>query len=116
MLNKKTICVSKIIFSNKFKPGCPCQLEYPTKYFSNYEIEKIDKFVELFGIDYGELDLLRDNRNKLIYIVDVAVTPGSYGTWFGSADFDYKVTFREKIKDMYIAKFNEFIHDICNQY
>lgn len=110
------ICVSKIIFSNKFNPGCPCGLEYPQKYFSNHEIEKIDKFIELFKLDYGKLDLLRDNRSKLIYIVDVAVTPGSYDSWFGSANFYYKATFRERIKEMYIDKFREFVYNLCNMH
>ncbi len=43
--------------------------------FSQNEIEKIRKFCKLMGLDYGELDILRDNDDKRIYIVDVNNTP-----------------------------------------
>ena len=42
--------------------------------FSDEEIEKILKFTEKMGIDFGELDILRDKDGR-IYIVDVNSSP-----------------------------------------
>jgi glutathione synthase/RimK-type ligase-like ATP-grasp enzyme len=39
------------------------------------EIAKIRTFCREMGLDYGELDVLRDNRDGRIYIVDVNNTP-----------------------------------------
>ena len=39
------------------------------------EIKKIGLFCQSIGLDYGELDVLRDNNNGKIYIVDVSNTP-----------------------------------------
>jgi hypothetical protein len=44
--------------------------------FSDSELKQIDEFCRLMGIDYGELDCLRDNNTGKLYIVDVAKTPG----------------------------------------
>lgn len=43
--------------------------------FSQDEIAKIIEFCKLMGLDYGELDILRDSDNKRIYIMDVNNTP-----------------------------------------
>lgn len=43
--------------------------------FSNSEIVKISKFCKLMGVDYAELDILRDGDNGKIYIADVNNTP-----------------------------------------
>jgi hypothetical protein len=45
------------------------------KIFSNGDLEKIFIFCKKIGLDYGELDILRDENNKLLYIVDVNNTP-----------------------------------------
>ena len=45
------------------------------KFFSDEEIAKILIFAERMGLDYGELDVLRDGQNGKIYIVDVNNTP-----------------------------------------
>ena len=39
------------------------------------EIEKIEQFIEEMKLDYGEIDLLRNNSTGLIYIVDVNDIP-----------------------------------------
>ncbi len=42
---------------------------------SKEEIEKLKTFCQLSGLDYGELDVLRDKDDGRIYIVDVNNTP-----------------------------------------
>lgn len=42
-----------------------------TKYISQEEIDIILKFCEITGVDYAEIDLLRDNESKLLYAVDI---------------------------------------------
>jgi len=39
------------------------------------EVSKIRQFCSTMGLDYGELDVLRDNKDGRIYIVDVNNTP-----------------------------------------
>jgi hypothetical protein len=43
--------------------------------FSENEIHLINKFCREIHLEYGELDVLRDNDDKKIYIVDVNNTP-----------------------------------------
>ena len=43
--------------------------------FTDSEITSILEFSKEMGLDYGELDILRDNQNQKIYIVDVNKTP-----------------------------------------
>ncbi len=42
---------------------------------SEKEIEKTISFCKKIGLDYGEVDILRDTENKKIYIIDVNNTP-----------------------------------------
>ncbi|MFC1530404.1 hypothetical protein ACFL6R_06785 [Gemmatimonadota bacterium] len=43
--------------------------------FSEAELEKIGEFCRAFGLDYGEIDVLRDVDDGRIYIVDANNTP-----------------------------------------
>ena len=45
--------------------------------FSDDEIHKIICFCQMLGLDYGELDVLRDKNDKKLYIVDANNTPSS---------------------------------------
>lgn len=45
--------------------------------FSKEEIGKILCFCQKMGLDYGELDVLRDRNNQQLYIVDVNNTPSA---------------------------------------
>ncbi|MBE0638732.1 MAG: hypothetical protein IH598_09435 [Bacteroidales bacterium] len=47
----------------------------PDKLFSADEIEKIILFCNEFGLDYGEVDVLRDLDDGRIYLIDVNNTP-----------------------------------------
>lgn len=51
-----------------------CKLSRPEDHFSPDEIEKISQFCVAMGLDWGGLDILRDNVSKKIYIVDVNKT------------------------------------------
>lgn len=50
------------------------ELEITKKIFSEEEIKEIIEFSKCIGVDYGELDVLRDKDGR-IYIVDVNSTP-----------------------------------------
>lgn len=54
----------------------------PHQVFSGEEIRDIKQFAKGMCLDLGELDILRDKRSGLIYIVDVAKTPHSPSTQF----------------------------------
>lgn len=47
----------------------------PTDTFSREEIAKILALCKALGLDYGELDVLRDRHDQHVYIVDVNPTP-----------------------------------------
>ena len=55
-------------------------MDEASNWFSDQEIEKILLFAKLSGIDFGEMDILRDNSTSLIYIIDVNNIP--MGTLF----------------------------------
>lgn len=58
--------------------------------FSKHEQELILKFCDRMGLDFGELDILRDNDDGRIYIVDVNNTPSGprRGVHMQEADYD----------------------------
>lgn len=62
-------------------------------YLSKEEIVLIDKFCIEIKLDYGELDILRDNGSKKIYIIDVNKTP--YGPPEGLNKLDSKIAINE---------------------
>ena len=43
--------------------------------FSTDELHRLAEFARAIGLDYGELDVLRDRESQLLYVVDVANTP-----------------------------------------
>lgn len=45
--------------------------------FSDDEIHKIIHFCQMLGLDYGELDVLRDKNDERLYIIDANNTPSS---------------------------------------
>lgn len=56
------------------------------------EITGVMAFCSAMGLDYGELDVLRDGRDGRIYIVDANTTPFAFTTlalWGGSATIDH---------------------------
>ncbi|HUC01823.1 MAG TPA: hypothetical protein VMA75_02880 [Candidatus Paceibacterota bacterium] len=59
------------------------------KAFSKEEQAQIIRFCKNFGLDYGELDILRDKNDGRIYIVDVNNTPSGPhpGVHMSKADY-----------------------------
>ena len=43
--------------------------------FNNRELDNIIKFCKELGLEYGEIDILRDSNDKNIYIIDANNTP-----------------------------------------
>lgn len=54
------------------------RLVQPRDVFSEDEIRKILIFCQKIGLDYGELDILRDKDDKRLYIIDANNTPYSH--------------------------------------
>lgn len=55
-------------------------LEYgpPEIAYSPEEMDKITRFCKLYGLDFCEMDVLRDNHDGCIYIVDANPSGGGY--------------------------------------
>jgi len=51
----------------------------PEEAFSDGERDGILAFCGRMGLDFGELDILRDNQDQEIYILDANKTPGGFG-------------------------------------
>jgi hypothetical protein len=49
---------------------------YPTSIYSEQELAQIARFCAAMGLDYGKLDIIRDNADQRIYILDANTTPG----------------------------------------
>lgn len=61
--------------SERFIGGYITESKNVSDVFSKKEVEQILTFAELMGLDYGELDVLRDLDDYRIYIIDVNNTP-----------------------------------------
>jgi hypothetical protein len=62
------------------------EVKHPEEVVSKSEYKKILAFCQEIGLDCGELDTLRDNKTKKLYIIDVNNTPTSppYQLSFGA--------------------------------
>ncbi len=54
---------------------CKSEIASVNEYLTRDETEKVTEFCLQLGLDYGELDILRNKENGKIYIVDVNYTP-----------------------------------------
>ncbi len=55
------------------------EIKFPKHIFNETEIKKIESFCEKMNFEVGEIDILRDQDNKMIYIVDTNNTPSFAG-------------------------------------
>lgn len=62
---------------DRFDNTLSAKLADPAKLFSIEETKKIISFCEKMGLDYSELDILRNRADGHIYIVDANNTPSS---------------------------------------
>jgi len=63
---------TELRFSAKFKR---VYIVKPDKVITNNEYKKILELCHKMGLDYGELDVLRDSDTQKLFIVDVNNTP-----------------------------------------
>ena len=61
--------------SDRFDAIVRADIVAPQNVFSEEERRQIIEFARAMGLDFGELDVLRDNTDGRIYIVDVNNTP-----------------------------------------
>lgn len=71
------------------------------------EISKILLFCKKFGMDYGELDVLRDIDEGKIYIVDTNNTPSSHCQWAIVSRRKYYNVYLKKLAKAFESEFLE---------
>jgi hypothetical protein len=81
------------------------ELGDPDTLFSAEELEKIRQFAKRIGLDYGELDVLRDRDTGKLYIVDANITP--WGPPNGLSFQDQKKAL-EKLVDTFQQMLSKF--------
>lgn len=71
---------------------------------SQNEIEKVERFCSEFGLDYGEIDSLRDNEDNRLYLVDANNTPSGprAGRTLNRANYN---ALNKKLSDAFVAAF-----------
>ena len=72
------------------------------------EEERLGEFARAMGLDYGELDVLRDNGDGRIYVVDANNTPGTSTVGGMSETESYKVRWRLALARAFSAMVLEF--------
>lgn len=79
-------------------------------WFTEVEINMIREFNMAFGLDLGEIDVLRDNSTNKLYIIDVNHTPGS-------SDHVYRALSNgEKVISLLNSRFVGFVNDFIEMY
>ncbi|MBL1215547.1 MAG: hypothetical protein HND52_19430 [Ignavibacteriae bacterium] len=73
--------------------------------FNDNEVESILNFSKAMGLDYGELDILRDNENNKIYIVDVNKTPWGPPNTITKEKANYVI---EKMSESFLSMLFDF--------
>lgn len=73
--------------------------------FNPDEISKILTFCRNFGMDYGELDIVRDGDDNRIYIVDANNTPALQRHVQGISKDDYYQKYTKKVAQAFEAEF-----------
>lgn len=78
-------------------------LHAPEDFFSNEEIEQINKYANAMKVDFCEFDVLRHKGNKKIYIIDVNKTP--YGPPHPLNKKDQQIALR-KLSEAFVRLIN----------
>jgi len=87
-------------FSNK---NSRVELHTSEDTFSQDELQKILLFCDKIGLDFGELDILRDQKTGKIYIVDVNPTPSGPPNHSTRRDYIYAIkTLSTCFKDSFL--------------
>jgi hypothetical protein len=69
------VYMSRKPLSDRFDGQTSVRRVAPDRVYSPSEIQKIQRFCAVMGLDYAELDVLRDRRDRRIFIVDANPTP-----------------------------------------
>ena len=79
VFNYKVKYVIKYVVDTKFltRVGTTKKKEFVEfeKYFDKSDIIKINRFINKLGVEYGEIDIIRDRNTKKLYLIDVNNTP-----------------------------------------
>lgn len=59
----------------------PARVHDVREYLSSDEVERIVTVCRRLGVDFGECDVMRDNRTRRLYVVDVGKTPYGPPKW-----------------------------------
>jgi len=87
-------------FKDRFKSNASeYKLIETADIFSQEEIKGISRFTNSIGLDFGEIDVLRDNDNGKIYITDVNDIAGGKGKLAGMED----------VKDRYVYELKRML-------
>lgn len=73
--------------------------------FSSDEVKKILLFCRNFGMDYGELDIVRDRDDDKIYIVDANNTPALQRNVQKISRYDYYKIYLKKMAETFESEF-----------
>lgn len=68
-------CKRRPLGEGRFLVTVEAQVFAPEQVYSRQELERLTRFAAAMRLDYGELDVMRDNADGRIYVVDVANTP-----------------------------------------
>lgn len=79
-----------------------------TSVFSAPEVTQIESYCQSFGLDYGEIDVVRDSAEKQIFILDINKTP--LGPPNGLPDAE-----RKKAQQMYCHAFSAWLSRLGRQ-
>jgi hypothetical protein len=60
---------------NRFATFEGAEIVEPGDVFTPEELEQLRQFARAMGLDFGEMDVLRDNEDQRLYVVDVNNTP-----------------------------------------
>jgi len=69
------VCLKYVLLNDRFKDYFKSALADTNKILSQVEVKNIIHFCQKIGLEYGELDVLRDKNDGQIYIIDVNNTP-----------------------------------------
>lgn len=79
------------------------EIHEPEAIFSKSEIHNIMEMAEKMNIEFGEMDILRDNHDKRIYVIDVNNTPTGPSNFSKS---EYKKAIK-KLSSTFIRQFQK---------
>ena len=106
-------------FGGIFKSAISMHLSpHPESFFSSDEILKINNFCKNIGLEYGEIDVMRDEIDDKIYILDITSTPGGYYNFYGESaqyksllDIADAEKLKETIPEHYEKRFRSYIEE-----